>query len=107
MYEKLCLVGYAMGQWAELYQRFKVIMLPSSYDRWKRQAKNQQGSVCDLVHIDILLYLFFDPEDEKDISLRNVNWISAEYMELYPRTQNFPLLHPPEPWILQALYNFV
>jgi hypothetical protein len=33
--------------------------------------------------------LFFDPENEGDMSNRNVGWISTGYTVLYPRRQNF------------------
>jgi hypothetical protein len=45
-------------------------------------------SVCNLLHADFSLGLFFDPEDEGDIFLRNVGWLSTNYTELYPRRQN-------------------
>jgi hypothetical protein len=32
-----------------------------------------------------LLGLFFDPEDRDDMFLRNVGWLSTDYMALYPR----------------------
>jgi hypothetical protein len=32
-----------------------------------------------------LLGLFFDLEDGGDMSIRNVGWLSVEYMALYPR----------------------
>jgi hypothetical protein len=34
-----------------------------------------------------LLYLFFDLENGRDILLRNVGLLSADYTELYPRRQ--------------------
>jgi hypothetical protein len=34
-----------------------------------------------------LLDLFFDPEDGDDTFLRNVGWLSRDYMVLCPRRQ--------------------
>jgi hypothetical protein len=36
-------------------------------------------------HADVLLGLFFDPEDGGDIFFRNVGWLSMDYTALYPR----------------------
>jgi hypothetical protein len=38
-----------------------------------------------LLVYNFLLGLFFDPEDEGDIFLRNVGWLSTDYTALYPR----------------------
>jgi hypothetical protein len=40
-------------------------------------------------HDVFLLDLFFDPEDGGDMFLRNVNRLSTDYTESYPRRQNF------------------
>jgi hypothetical protein len=40
------------------------------------------------VHTAFLLGLFFNPEDEGNMILRNVNSISTDYTALYPRQQN-------------------
>jgi hypothetical protein len=34
--------------------------------------------------------LLFIPEDKNYMFLRNMGWISTDYMVLYPRTQNSP-----------------
>jgi hypothetical protein len=39
-------------------------------------------------HARFLLALFFDPEDGGDMFLRNIGWLSRDYMVLYPRRQN-------------------
>jgi hypothetical protein len=39
-------------------------------------------------HAGFVLGLFFDPEDEGDMFLRNVGWLLTAYMALYPRRQN-------------------
>jgi hypothetical protein len=36
-------------------------------------------------HADILLGLFCDIEDEGEVFLRNVGWLTMEYTALYPR----------------------
>jgi hypothetical protein len=38
-------------------------------------------------HADLLLCLFFDPEDGGDMFLRNNSWLSTDYRALYPRRQ--------------------
>jgi hypothetical protein len=42
-----------------------------------------------VLHAGSWLGSFFDPEDEDDMFLRNAGWFSADYMALYPRSQNF------------------
>jgi hypothetical protein len=36
-----------------------------------------------------LTWLTFNPEDGGDMFLRNVEWLSADYTALYPRSQNY------------------
>jgi hypothetical protein len=36
----------------------------------------------------ILISLFFDPEDEGDMLLQNIGWISGDYIALRPRRRN-------------------
>jgi hypothetical protein len=39
-------------------------------------------------HAGFLLGLFFDPENEDHIFLRNVGWLSTHYAALYPKRRN-------------------
>jgi hypothetical protein len=59
----------------------------------------------------MLLFLhdsFFDPEDEGNMFLWNTDWLSTDYMVLYPRIQNSSLTTAWEPQILQiALFYYV
>jgi hypothetical protein len=60
---------------------------PSNKPAWsKLQAKPTNYY---LLHAGFLSGLLFDPEDGGDIFLRNVGWLSTDYMALYPRRQNF------------------
>jgi hypothetical protein len=51
----------------------------SKFDSWG----NQELATCS--HAGFWLSLFFDPEDGGDTFLRNVGWLSTDYMALYPR----------------------
>jgi hypothetical protein len=42
-------------------------------------------SACYLPDAGFLLGVIFDPEDGGDIFLRNIGWLSTDYMALYPR----------------------
>jgi hypothetical protein len=44
-------------------------------------------SASNLFYVAILRALFFDPEDEGIIFLRNVGWLSTDNTALYPRRQ--------------------
>jgi hypothetical protein len=60
--------------------------------RRERQARNQQES-GPLIRADFLLDLLFDPEDGGDMFLRNVVYLSPDYMALHPRHRSSkPLL---------------
>jgi hypothetical protein len=50
-----------------------------------------------------LLGLFFVREDGGDMFLRNVGWLSTDYMPLYPMRQN---TSQPPLWELQSWMNF-
>jgi hypothetical protein len=55
------------------------------------QARNQRESFALLAtcfYAGLLFGLFFDPEDEGDMLLRNVGWFSTDYTALYPRRYN-------------------
>jgi hypothetical protein len=47
-------------------------------------ARNHVPELATCFHRGILLRLF-DPEDGGDMFLRNVGWLSTDYMTLYPR----------------------
>jgi hypothetical protein len=57
------------------------------------------GITC--FHVGFFLGLFFSHEDVGDMFLRNVDWLSTDYMVLYPRRQNSSKLPLWEPQILQ------
>jgi hypothetical protein len=48
---------------------------------------HKQSSACYLLHPGLLLGLFFDPEDEGDMFLRNVDWLSTDTVS-YSRRLN-------------------
>jgi hypothetical protein len=50
--------------------------------------KQTRTLVCYLLHIGLLLGLFFDPENRGDMFFRNFSWLSTDYTALYPRRQN-------------------
>jgi hypothetical protein len=45
-------------------------------------------STCCLLDAAFFFGLFLNPEDEGDVFLRNVFWLSKDYTVLYPRWQN-------------------
>jgi hypothetical protein len=45
-------------------------------------------SACHLFHAGFLLALFFNPEDGSYIFLRNVGYLSTDYMALYSKGHN-------------------
>jgi hypothetical protein len=65
-------------------------------DRKISQARNQheavgkQSRASHLLHVYILLRLFFDPEDGGDLFLRNVNWLSEDLRSLFSGRQDTP-----------------
>jgi hypothetical protein len=52
------------------------------------QKKPSKKPGLYVLHAGFLLGLFFDPENRGDMFLRNVCWLSTDYMALYPRRQN-------------------
>jgi hypothetical protein len=63
--------------------------------------------LCLLLASRLFLGLFCNSEDESDILLRKVRWLSTDYMELYPRSQNslIPQLHLLGYWFLYTSGN--
>jgi hypothetical protein len=51
------------------------------------QTRNQGALLATCFHAGFFFGLFFDLEDEADMFLRNVGWLSADYTTLYPRRQ--------------------
>lgn len=71
------------------FWRYTHIEPPSSRSKKKPNKKppwNRQQ--VDLLHADILLGLFFNPENGDDTFFWNVNWLSMDYTILYPRRQH-------------------
>jgi hypothetical protein len=52
-----------------------------------RVVRWESIDVATCFHAGFLLGLFFDPEDGGDIFFQNVDWLSTDYMPLYPRRQ--------------------
>jgi hypothetical protein len=52
------------------------------------QARNQDESGSKQLNTGFLFGLFFDPEDGGDMFLRNVGYLSKDYMALYPEDRN-------------------
>jgi hypothetical protein len=47
--------------------------------------KPASSRACYLLHAGFLLVLFFVPEDEGDMILRNSDWLSTDYVAVYSR----------------------
>jgi hypothetical protein len=58
------------------------ILLDFLYGHFPRVCFGNEGRACYLPHASFLL--FFDPENGGDVFLRNVAWLSTDYMFLYP-----------------------
>jgi hypothetical protein len=52
----------------------------------KHEAGSQQNSARCPLHTRILLRSLFDPKEGGDMFLREVSWLSPDYMALYPRS---------------------
>jgi hypothetical protein len=66
------------------YEALFLLLLDYDVLRHFFEADSKYG----LVHADLLLGLFFDPEDGGDIFLRIVGLPSVDYMALYLRRYN-------------------
>jgi hypothetical protein len=53
--------------------------------RKAEQEINVEALISGCFHVDFFLDLFFDTEGGGDVFLRNVGWLSTDYMTLYPR----------------------
>jgi hypothetical protein len=75
--------------------------------RWKStdvSEKHVPSLFSYLLQARFVLGIFFDPEDGGDMFLRNVGWLSADYMALYHRRYNSSYSPVWGPRILQILY---
>jgi hypothetical protein len=52
---------------------------------YRLHLESQIALLATCFHDSLLLGLFLDPEEEGDMFLRNVDWLSADYTALYPR----------------------
>jgi hypothetical protein len=65
---------------------------PSKFS-W-RFGGTEPSCTCYLLHAGILLGFFYFPADWGEIFLRNVGWLSTDYMELYPLLHNIMFYFP-------------
>jgi hypothetical protein len=61
---------------------------PSSGSENKPCKKTSMKLCCYLLHVGSLPGLFFNPEDEGDIFLRYIGWLSTDYAVSYHRRYN-------------------
>jgi hypothetical protein len=64
------------------------------------KAGGKQGPLTTCFRAGFLFLLFFDPEDGRNMSLRNVRWLSTDYTALH-RRNSYPRL-----WELLVLHTF-
>lgn len=57
-----------------------------------------------LLPVAFLFWSLFNPEDEGEMILPHIGWLSPEYKDLYPTRQNSPKLSLWEPQILNTLF---
>jgi hypothetical protein len=62
-----------------LYRIYKIYCL------YNPEFRETDWAAFYVLHVVSLLGSFFDPEDEGDILLQNVGWLSTDYTALYPR----------------------
>jgi hypothetical protein len=62
---------------------------PMSPPSSRSNNKPSKNSICYLLHIGFLLGLFLDPGDGGHMFLRNVGWLSMDYMAICPKRQNY------------------
>jgi hypothetical protein len=66
------LLGYNAVQPVEIQQTFRKKISPTFSGSKNSPSKNPEGSAIYLLLVDLLIGLFFDPEDGGDMFLRNV-----------------------------------
>jgi hypothetical protein len=61
----------------------------STIDHWRSRCMCRIIMAYPLCnHSFIHSFIFFNPENGGEILIRNVRWLSSDYMALYPRRQN-------------------
>jgi hypothetical protein len=85
--------GEVVRVWWEKKHQTELICCPAFpfYFPYKPKFRQADCSGCYLLHAGFLLSLFFDPEDEGNMSSQNVSWLSTNFTALYPRRKNSSL----------------
>jgi hypothetical protein len=86
-YAEFSFLGYNAVQSVESQSTFRRNMLLPSSGSYNKSSKKPAWQAT-WFHAHFLLALFFDLEDWSDMFLRNVSWLSIDYMVLYPRREN-------------------
>jgi hypothetical protein len=97
---KVLLPSWIWGSHSDGYEEFYLLVLtlcsPLEVNRcfWGtcRLHLWAQGISQAKLHTSFLLSLLLDSEDGGDMFLRNIGWLSRDYIVLYPRRQNFLLI---------------